>query len=413
MRIKKKLSKKLNIAIFHLGFFFSGGGEKLVINEAIGLAKRGHKVDIYAPVIDKKKCFPDIICKVNLKNLFIPSLIYFPLRDFISIIGAVIVTPFTFWRFYKYDVFYGANQPGPLICYLLTRLLRKPYIIYLAQPTRILYPREIDKKVGFGKGSFNSFFILTKILRPAIAFLDRISIRSADKILVNGEYIAKSIRKIYSVDVINCPASTYLPKEIVSTEDRLSGSIKLGKLAIRKPYMLVTNRHYPQKKFEYAVRTLRELSKSYHDLSLLITGQHTSYTDKLTDMVEQFGLKKKVSFLGFVNEKMLDSLYKNAVVYLYTSPEEDFGMGVIEAMATGTPVVAWRHGGPTVTIKNNESGYLAKPYNLRDFIDKTRKVLSNKSLARKLSGNSRRRARLFTYDIHNRMLEKTMYQAVR
>ncbi|MFC1625958.1 hypothetical protein ACFL1Q_02875, partial [Patescibacteria group bacterium] len=64
------MAQKLKIAIFHLGFFFSGGGEKLVIEEASGLTKRGHQVDIYAPVIDKKKCFPDIIGKIKTHSLF-------------------------------------------------------------------------------------------------------------------------------------------------------------------------------------------------------------------------------------------------------------------------------------------------------------------------------------------------------
>ena len=53
--------KKLKIAIFHLGFFFSGGGEKLVLEEAEELIKRGHDVSLFAPVIDRIDCFPDII----------------------------------------------------------------------------------------------------------------------------------------------------------------------------------------------------------------------------------------------------------------------------------------------------------------------------------------------------------------
>ena len=64
--------KKLKIAIFHLGFFFSGGGEKLVLQEALGLTKRGHEVSLFAPVVSKKDCFPDLTKNVKINSLFSP-----------------------------------------------------------------------------------------------------------------------------------------------------------------------------------------------------------------------------------------------------------------------------------------------------------------------------------------------------
>ena len=42
-------------------------------------------------------------------------------------------------------------------------------------------------------------------------------------------------------------------------------------------------------------------------------------------------------------------------------------MGVVEAMGWGVPVVAWNNAGPTVTIKNGVTGFLAKPYSINDF----------------------------------------------
>lgn len=95
----------MKIAIFHLGFFFSGGGEKLVLEEAFDLTKRGHEVALFAPVVDKKACFPDLIKKAKVHSLFFPFSFNFPLRDFLAIFGAVFLTPFTFWRFAKFDVF--------------------------------------------------------------------------------------------------------------------------------------------------------------------------------------------------------------------------------------------------------------------------------------------------------------------
>src|SRR3972149_4191051 len=273
--------KKLKIAVFHLGFFFSGGGERLVIEEALGLSRMGHSVDLYGPVIDAKKCFPDLIRKVNVKPLFWSFGSHFPLRDFIAIGFSTIFTPLTFWRFAKYDIFFGANQPGPVICYFLSRILKKPYVIYLAQPTRLLYPREIDRRVGFGKGSFDAFFFLAKILRPLVYFIDKISITHANAICANGSYMAGILKKTYGVSTIVCPAGTNIPEGIVPMSERWKGAFRIGKFHIKKPYILVTNRHFPQKKFEYALYALEYLKKRFPELILVITGEPTRYTQKI------------------------------------------------------------------------------------------------------------------------------------
>lgn len=396
-----KKNKKLKIAIFHLGFFFSGGGEKLVLKEALGLKKRGHQVDLFAPVVDKKKCFPDLIKKVKVKPLFWGSWFYFPLRDLIAITGAVFLTPLTWWKYRDYDVFFGANQPGPLICYLLSKILKKPYVIYIAQPTRVLYPRKVDKETGFGKGSFNVLYLLAKELKPVIKYLDKISIVSADRVVVNGKYAGKIIEKTYGVKVVSCPAGTEVGFKRLKVKDRL-----------KEPYLLVTNRHFPQKKFEYAIRALKALEKGYPELKLVITGAFTRYTDNLKQLVEKLRIKEKVEFVGLVGEKRLNRLYSQALVYLYTSPEEDFGMGIIEAMAHSLPVVAFNQGGPTETVVNNKTGYLVKVNDQSDFIAKLKSLLKNPNLIVRMGENGLKRAEKFSYERHNDQLTKMLKQVI-
>ena len=53
----------VRILVFHLGFYFSGGGEKLVLEEIKGFQRAGFEVECFAPIVDKKRCFPDIIKK--------------------------------------------------------------------------------------------------------------------------------------------------------------------------------------------------------------------------------------------------------------------------------------------------------------------------------------------------------------
>lgn len=379
-----------------------------MLEEARGLAKKGHEVTLFAPVVDKKDCFPDLIREVRVHSLFFPCVLKFPLRDFLAIAGSVFLTPLTFWRFLKFDIFLGANQPGPLICFFLSKILRKPYVIYLAQPTRLLYPRQVDLRQGFGKRAFDVFFWLTRYFRPLVAWLDRTSIRGAGTVLVNGDYMAGVISQVYGVGVVVCPAGCYPQKKIRQYRDRLRGKIRLQNKVLQKPFLLLTNRHYRQKRFDYAIRALAKVKEDFPRLRLVITGAASDYTQELKNLAVKLGLEKRVKFVGLVSEKELEDLYSEAVLYLYPSPEEDFGMGVIEAMAAGTPVVAWNRAGPTVTVRDGETGYLARPCELKDFAGRIRKLVKEPKLAAQFGQAGRKRAALFSYGNHLRILEREM-----
>src|SRR5258708_12535462 len=69
------------IAVFHCGFTYSGGGERIVIEEVLGLRRRGYDVECYAPTVDQTRCYPDLIGDVRVKT-FLPQLPrWFPFRE--------------------------------------------------------------------------------------------------------------------------------------------------------------------------------------------------------------------------------------------------------------------------------------------------------------------------------------------
>lgn len=393
--------KQIKIAIFHLGFFYSGGGERLVLEEIDGLTRMGFAVTCFTPVLDRKKSFPDIIDRYPIKTILPFSLNFLPDCYAIQIILSCLLLPFIFFRFINYDLFIGANQPGPWLAFILSKILKKPYLIYLAQPTRILYPRPIDEKTGLK--IHDGFSLLPKLIhlfRPLVVWADKISVVKAKVRFANGLYIKEVLEKVYQVPFISCPAGAEI-KPL---------SLKKAK----KTYLLITNRHFPQKRFEYAVEALSYLTNQFPDLYLVITGEETLYTKYLKKLILQLGLFQKVIFTGLVGEKRLSSLYRNALGYLYTSPQEDFGMGIIEAMSYQLPVVAWGFAGPSKIITHGKSGFLAKPYNMHDFIKYIKIIITNPSKAQKIGKNARQAVvKNYTYQKHNQMLQKAILSLVK
>jgi glycosyltransferase involved in cell wall biosynthesis len=394
----------MKIAIFHLGFFYSGGGEKLVLEEMRGLRDLGHHVTCFAPYIDREHCYPDIPEMAEIRPILPPPPTWLPMKDPMWVLLSCILIPFFAPRFRSYDVFFGANQPGPWFAFVLSKLLRKPYVIYLAQALRVLHPRIVDQQNGIRIREGDTRFIhaLTTLAGRLIDKADRASIRHAQTVLTNGEHVSCWIRDVYGVENTVCPAGCHpIKQDDLDYSDRWSGWVSVNNGLIKRPYILLTNRHSPMKRFEYAIWAMKSILKRLPSVSLVITGQETEYTDQLRYLVDGLDLNNAVHFVGLVSELELSRLYQEAAVYVYPSPEEDFGMGVIEAMAAGTPVVAWNNGGPT------------EPYDDRAFAERMLALASDPALAEKMGRAGYKRATdLFSYVCHNRILEETLLEAL-
>src|SRR3990172_7605324 len=410
----KKRSRKPKIAIFHCGFIYSGGGERIVLEEARGLKKRGYEVVVYAPTLDKKKCYPDLVSEVGVKTFFPSYVDKIPYRNALRMLATSILAPLLSVKFKDVDVFIGANQPGAWIAFCVSRVLKKPYIVYLNQPNRIVYPRPVDIEFGWATtvGDYQFLYKLFRVLRPALSLLDKISINSAHELLVNGEYIGTAIENVYSKRITNVPAGSYsypFSKLYLNPHTAYQGKINISNKVITKPYILLTNRHDPQKRFDYVITAMKAVLRKHPKASLVIPGPFTRHTKKLIDLAKKLDIEDMVIFLGKVAENDLQKLYRHAAVYCYPSPEEDYGLGPLEAGGWGVPTVAWRHGGPTVTVEDGVTGFLAEPYKISYYAEAILKLLGNQKLRAKMGKAAWERTKnVFSWDNHVDILEKSI-----
>ena len=76
------------------------------------------------------------------------------------------------------------------------------------------------------------------------------------------------------------------------------------------------------------------------EVSLVIVGRHTPYTDKVVKYIQENGLESRVQILHGVSDEQLPALYADAEAFVYPSVYEGFGIPIIEAIRCGLPVVA-------------------------------------------------------------------------
>lgn len=400
------------VAVFHCGFTYSGGGERLVLEEVLGLRSRGYEVECYAPTVDARSCYPELMAQVGVRT-FLPALPrWVPLHDAFNMVAASALVPLYAWRFRSVDVIFGCNQPGVWIAWWAAKILHKPYFIYLNQPNRLIHPRAIDRETGWQNK--RDYYLLNAVIQRMKGFYhwaDHRSTEDAGEMLVNGRYIGDIIRETYHRGAVDCPAGCHVePGFPLAAEMRFAGSVEVNGFVIRRPFALLTNRHFPQKRFDLAIRAMALVRREHPDVQLVVPGPFTPYTAELVRLIDELELQDTVILTGQIGETMLLRLYAEAAVYVYPAPEEDFGMGVIESMAKGVPVVAWNQAGPTVTVDHPYTGYLAKPLDVEDYARGIAHFLDDAEANQEAGRRAWERARLFDWEHHVNVVEHTMLE---
>lgn len=116
-----------------------------------------------------------------------------------------------------------------------------------------------------------------------------------------------------------------------------------------------------------------------------------AYAERLRAAARAHGLDQTVDFLGFVEDTV--ELWRAADVYVQPSRDEPFGLGVLEAMMLGKPVVASAVGGLRELVIDGETGLLVAPGDARALSDAICRILDDPALAARMGAAGAERAR--------------------
>jgi glycosyltransferase involved in cell wall biosynthesis len=124
--------------------------------------------------------------------------------------------------------------------------------------------------------------------------------------------------------------------------------------------ILYVGRIDKRKGIEFLIRSMPNVVEQIPDVRLLVGGKG-SYLEKMKSLVSRLDLERNVTFLGFIPDDRLNSLYNQAQCVVVPSIFEGFGMTVIEALAAGTRVVGTDVDGIRSTLTSGDYGPLV-PY---------------------------------------------------
>ncbi|HEX9282667.1 MAG TPA: N-acetyl-alpha-D-glucosaminyl L-malate synthase BshA [Gemmatimonadales bacterium] len=116
--------------------------------------------------------------------------------------------------------------------------------------------------------------------------------------------------------------------------------------------------------------------------------------DIAEEEVDRLGLRADVRFPGKVDR--VPDLLRGSDLFLLPSQNESFGLGALEAMACGVPVLASRVGGLPEVVVDGETGYLAPVGAVDEFAERAVTVLKDPALHARLRAGAAARASEFS-----------------
>ncbi len=136
--------------------------------------------------------------------------------------------------------------------------------------------------------------------------------------------------------------------------------------------------------------------KFVNNVKLRIVGKEVAHTgagnvgyyDKLKRLVTDLNLNSKIEFVGAKYGEELLNEYKNSDIFIYTSFVENFGQPILEAAATGLPIISTPVGIANDIVINNKTGFLVDyndPNQIVDAINQLRSSSKRQKFSQKLT----------------------------
>jgi glycosyltransferase involved in cell wall biosynthesis len=129
---------------------------------------------------------------------------------------------------------------------------------------------------------------------------------------------------------------------------------------------------------------------------LIVPGYSTQYEGELQEQIDAAGLGERIRLLGWVDDELLDGLYRAANCFVFPSLAEGFGLPVLEAMLRGTPVAC--SNATSLPEVAGDAALLFDPLDVEAIAVSIRRILEDRELADRLWAAGLERAQRFSWE---------------
>jgi len=236
-----------------------------------------------------------------------------------------------------------------------------------------------------------------------LAKLNRLSdlaIKNADRIIAVSQATKKDILKFYpqisqeKITVIHHGFDTKLFQGRVSQEE--SEKVLATYNLKPKTYLLYVGAIQPRKNLGVLIEAFEKIKSNNPELKLVLAGAPAWQYEDTLEKISQSKFSKDIVVTGTIPFTDLPVLYQNAATFVFPSLYEGFGIPVLEAMASGTPVILANNSSlPEVA---GDAALYFETENSDDLANCLERVLTDRDLSAAMIQKGKSRAAHFSWE---------------
>lgn len=202
-----------------------------------------------------------------------------------------------------------------------------------------------------------------------------LAIKRAKKIITPSNWWKKELIKRYNLKP-NKITVTYEGADEFLNKKLTKGPKLLKEYSITKPFVIYTGNLYPHKNVLRLVKAIALLNQTNKkQLSLVIACARDIFMERFKKEIENIKRDIQVVLAGFVPTEDLIALYQEAEAFVTPSLLEGFGLPGLEAMSSGTPVIASK--ASCLPEIYGEAAVYFNPLNVNDIAKKIKELVGN------------------------------------
>lgn len=296
------------------------------------------------------------------------------------------------WRLYRQhlDLYHATH-------YVLPAVIPCKAVVTIHDIIHLLYPEYLPNALAF--------IYAQRMIRRSLQRGDRIIAVSRNTRSDLMDYFQIGGEKI---EVIYNGVSERFSRPVPG--DELAS--RLERLGVTHPYLLFVGNPKPHKNLDNLVKAFaRAIEEHPFEGSLVCVGERGERDFKLRLQAEELGIGDRLELVGHVEEDTLTALYQGATLFLYPTLYEGFGLPVIEAMASGVPVIT----SSSSALREVAEGHaeLVDPLDIEAIARAIGRCMADPAHRETLAAAGRQRARDFhwrqtaeqTLEVYRRVLE--------
>jgi glycosyltransferase involved in cell wall biosynthesis len=223
------------------------------------------------------------------------------------------------------------------------------------------------------------FSLLYKIIIPLVKLIWK----EAGAVIANSEGLKDLARKTSAgqkIEIIHngIDVFDFVPKNEKRPQNKFIITTGASRITARKG-------------LNYLLEALPELVAKNQSLYLKIMGDGDE-KENLEKLAKELQMEKYVEFIGRVPRENTAPFYQEASLFVLPSLNEGMSNAMLEALASGLPLVATDTGGTRELLQNGINGFIVEAKNSQDLKEKIKKIADNPELQRTMGEESRKKA---------------------